>query len=276
MTSNLIHRFGATGGGTPVNAYIIESPSGCVVVDSTLTVSDGRALRARVEQIGKPMLGVVITHTHPDHYGGLVELVRSDGVPVFATEGVKSGIQRDDAAKEEILRPMIGDEWARERAFPNQIVSDQQIVRLGEISLRVTDIGPGESPHDSIWSLESDRGRQVFSADIAYDRKHCYLADGFHQEWLANIERARRELPLGVTLHPGHGLPCGTEVLDWQEGYITTFLEAVRGADWSDAEAARGAVVSRMTDYLPTSELRFLMELSIDPVADQLGVRTRA
>jgi hypothetical protein len=34
--------------------------------------------------------------------------------------------------------------------------------------------------------------------------------------------------------------------------------------------------VSRMTDYLPTSELRFLMELSIDPVADQLGVRTRA
>jgi glyoxylase-like metal-dependent hydrolase (beta-lactamase superfamily II) len=276
MTSNLIHRFGATGGGTPVNAYIIESPSGCVVVDSTLTVSDGRALRARVEQIGKPMLGVVITHTHPDHYGGLVELVRSDGVPVFATEGVKSGIQRDDAAKEEILRPMIGDEWARERAFPNQIVSDQQIVRLGEISLRVTDIGPGESPHDSIWSLESDEGRQVFSADIAYDRKHCYLADGFHQEWLANIERARRELPLGVTLHPGHGLPCGTEVLDWQEGYITTFLEAVRGADWSDAEAARGAVVSRMTDYLPTSELRFLMELSIDPVADQLGVRTRA
>jgi glyoxylase-like metal-dependent hydrolase (beta-lactamase superfamily II) len=197
-------------------------------------------------------------------------------VPVFATEGVASGIRRDDAAKEQILRPMIGDEWAPERAFPNTIVSDQEVLRLGGVSLRVTDIGPGESPHDSIWSLEDDGGRQVFSADLAYDRKHCYLADGFHEEWLANIDRARHGLPLGVTLHPGHGLPCGTEVLDWQEGYITTFLEAVRRADWPDPEAARRGVVARMTDYLPSGELQFLMELSIDPIAEGLGVRAPA
>jgi glyoxylase-like metal-dependent hydrolase (beta-lactamase superfamily II) len=76
MSSNLIHRFQATGAGTPVNAYIVEGRSGSVVLDSTLTVSDGRALRARVDELGKPLLGVVITHAHPDHYGGLVELVR--------------------------------------------------------------------------------------------------------------------------------------------------------------------------------------------------------
>ena len=64
----------------------------------------------------------------------------------------------------------------------------------------------------------------MFSADLAYDRHHCYLADGFYREWLANIGRAREQLPAGVTLHPGHGEPCGTEVLDWQEGYINTFL----------------------------------------------------
>ncbi len=272
MTSNLIHRFGAAGGGTPVNAYIIEGPSGSVVVDSTLTVSDGRALRGCVEELGKPLLGVVITHTHPDHYGGLAEVVRDLDVPVFATEGVTSVIRRDDPVKEQILRPMIGDEWAVQRAFPNQSVADQEIVSLDGIRLRVSDLGPGESPHDSIWWLEGD-GRQVFSADLAYDRKHCYLADGFHQEWLANIEQARRVFPEGVTMHPGHGLPCGAEVLEWQAGYIDAFLEAVRGADWSDAAAARAAVVTGMLDYLPSSELQFLMELSIDPVVDQLGVR---
>jgi hypothetical protein len=31
-------------------------------------------------------------------------------------------------------------------------------------------------------------------------------------------------------------------------------------------------VVARMTDYLPTDELRFLMERSIEPVAAQLGL----
>lgn len=169
MASNLIHRFDATGGGTPVNAYIIEGSSGSVVVDSTLTVSDGRALRARVEELAKPLLGVVITHTHPDHYGGLAELVRKLDVPVFATEGVASAIRRDDPVKEQILRPMIGDEWAVERAFPNKTVADQETVSLDGIRLRVTDLGPGESQHDSIWWLEGD-GRQVFSADLAYDR----------------------------------------------------------------------------------------------------------
>jgi glyoxylase-like metal-dependent hydrolase (beta-lactamase superfamily II) len=272
MTTNLIHRFHATRGSTPVNAYVVEGRSGAVVVDSTLTVSDGRALRTKVDELGKPLLGVVITHAHPDHYGALVELVRDRDVPVFATAGVAEVIRRDDAAKETILRPMFGDEWAAERAFPNQTVKDGEVVSLDGIRLRVSDLGPNESPHDSIWTLEN-ADRQVFSADLAYDRHHCYLADGFHHEWLRNIDRARAELPAGVTLHPGHGEPCGAEALDWQERYINTFLEAIRAADWSNADAARQAVVERMLEYLPSRALQFLMELSIDPVADQLGVR---
>jgi glyoxylase-like metal-dependent hydrolase (beta-lactamase superfamily II) len=274
MPSNLIHRFHATGGGTPVNAYVIESDAGTVVVDATLTVSDGRSLRATVDGLGKPLLGVVVTHAHPDHYGGLVELVRDLDVPVFATAGVTEVIRRDDPVKETILRPMVGDEWAAERTFPNLTVSDGEVVSLDGIRLRVTDLGPNESPHDSIWTLE-DSDRQVFSADLAYDRHHCYLADGFHQQWLANIARARTGLPAGVTLHPGHGEPCGAEALDWQERYIKTFLEAVETADWSGPDAARRAIVARMLEYLPTSALQFLMELSIDPIAEQLGASVR-
>lgn len=272
MSSNLIHRFHATGAGTPVNAYVVEGVSGTVVVDATLTVSDGRSLRTFVEELGKPLLGVVITHAHPDHYGGLVELVRDLEVPVFAAKGVDEVIRRDDPVKEQILRPMFGDEWAPRRAFPNRTVSDGELVSLDGIALRVNDLGPGESPYDSTWTLEAP-ARHVFSADLVYDRHHCYLADGFHQQWLANIARAREELPDGVTLHPGHGEPCGTEALDWQQGYIRTFLEAVGGADWSDGESAHQTVIARMLEYLPSSALQFLMELSIDPIAEQLGVR---
>lgn len=236
MSTKLIHRFGATGAGTPVNAYIVESAAGSVVVDATLTVSDGRALRAKVDALGKPLLGVVVTHAHPDHYGGLVELVRGVDVPVFATEGVASVIRRDDGVKEQILRPMFGEEWAVERAFPNRTVLDGAVVSLDGITLRVSDLGPGESPHDSVWVLADDP-RTVFSADVAYDRRHCYLADGFYAEWLANIARLRGELPAGATLHPGHGEPCGIEVLDWQERYIITLVEAVcrsAGGPWCD------------------------------------------
>jgi hypothetical protein len=103
-------------------------------------------------------------------------------------------IRRDDAVKEQILRPMFGEDWAAERRFPDTAIADGETLRLDGIALRATDLGPGESPHDSIWTLAGD-DRTVFTADVAYDRKHGYLADGFHAEWLANIGRLRRELP---------------------------------------------------------------------------------
>jgi glyoxylase-like metal-dependent hydrolase (beta-lactamase superfamily II) len=269
MTWPLIHRFGATGGGTPVNAYVLEGSAGTVVVDATLLVPDARALRERVDALGKPLLGVVVTHAHPDHYGGLAELTRGLDVPVFATAGVIDVIRRDDALKEQILRPMFGDDWAAERRFPDVPVADGETLSLDGVALTVTDLGPGESPHDSVWTLEGD-GRTVFSADVAYDRRHGYLADGFHAEWLANIARLRAELPAGTTLHPGHGEPCGLEVLDWQQGYIETVLAAVGETDWSRPEEARAAAMERIRAYLPASELQFLVELSLQPLAAQL------
>src|SRR4051794_37561018 len=268
MTSPLIHRFGATGGGTPVNAYIVEGAGGAVVVDATLLVPDARALRERVDSLGKPLLGVVVTHAHPDHYGGLAGLIRGLDVPVFASAGVIGVVRRDDAVKEQILRPMFGDDWAAERRFPDTAVADGETVALDGVALTVTDLGPGESPHDSIWTVAGGR-RTVFSADVAYDRMHGYLADGFHAEWLANIARLRRELPAGATLHPGHGEPCGLEVLDWQQGYIETVLDAVREADWSRPEQAQRAALEGIRGSLPAGDLQFLVELSLEPLARQ-------
>ena len=65
-----IQRIESSVGGTPVNAYLIEGERQVVVVDSTLTVSGGRAVRQRVVDTGKPLSAVLLTHAHPDHYGG--------------------------------------------------------------------------------------------------------------------------------------------------------------------------------------------------------------
>ena len=76
-----------------------------------------------------------------------------------------------------------------------------------------------------------------------------------------------------MRLLPGHGDQAGRELLDWQRGYIERFLEAVRAADWSDEEEAKRGVVVAMGSYLENDDLRFLMELSVEPVASQLGLR---
>jgi glyoxylase-like metal-dependent hydrolase (beta-lactamase superfamily II) len=166
---------------------------------------------------------------------------------------------------------MFAEEWPRERMFPNRTISDGETLDFGEARFTVLDLGPSESPHDSIWFLGEDR-RTVFLGDQVYDHKHAYLADGFFEEWLRNLERLRGELPADATLHIGHGGPVSPAHFDGQREYVETFVDAVRTADWSQADTARHAVVERMTRLLPTDQLRFLMELSIDPVAARLGL----
>ena len=272
MTSEpTIHRFPREHKGAFVNAYLVETESSVVAVDSLLTVSESRALRAGVERLGKPLQAVLLTHSHPDHYGGLTELVAGDDVPIIAPQGVIDVIARDDDAKEGILRPMFGDEWAAERTFPNTPIGDGESVTFDNATFTVIDLGPSESPHDSPWVLGEDE-RTVFLGDQIYGQKHCFLADGFHQEWLRNIETLRHRFPADAVFHIGHGGPASPADWDWQRGYIETFLGAVEGADWSDGEQAHASVVATMKRFLPTDELLFLMELSIEPVAQQLGL----
>jgi glyoxylase-like metal-dependent hydrolase (beta-lactamase superfamily II) len=266
-----VHRFPVKHEGAFVNAYLVESASGVVAVDGLLQVSAAKEMRAGIERLGKPLLAAVLTQSHPDHYAGLGEIVAGDDVPIYAPQGVIDAITADDALKDQIIGPMFGEDWPTNRIFPNTAIADGDSVTFDDVKLTVIDLGPSESPHDSPWILGDD-ARTVFLGDQIYDHRHCYLADGFYPEWLANIETLRARFPDDAVYHLGHGGPVGREMWDWQRGYIELFVDAVSNADWSEPEQAKATVVGRMKEYEPTDELQFLMELSIEPIAAKLGL----
>jgi len=270
-----VHRFEASL--FPVNAYLVETGTSIVVVDATLGVSDGKGLRSRVEALNKPLAAVIVTHAHPDHYGGISPLLAGADVPVYAVAGVNDVIRRDDAAKEQILRPMFGDEWPATRRFPTRIVHRGESVSIADAVFAVTDLGPSESPHDSLWRLEGDGAPRVFVGDLVYSHMHAFLADGFYDRWLANLERAKRDLPADAMLYMGHGHPvAGTAILNWQAQYIRRFLDALGTGvehDGLQGEALVNAVTAHMKTFLPNEDLLFLMQLSVEPMRVRLGLR---
>src|SRR5262245_38209470 len=123
----VVHRH--VGGESDVlaNAYLIEMKAGVVAVDATMTVAESARLRSDLIALRKPLLAVLITHGHPDHYGGVTGLLANDKAPVIATEAVDKVIRRDDRAKGEALK-RAGIAWAEQRTFPNRTVKSGQSV----------------------------------------------------------------------------------------------------------------------------------------------------
>jgi glyoxylase-like metal-dependent hydrolase (beta-lactamase superfamily II) len=56
-----------------VNAYLVEEEDGLTVIDTMLPKS-GKVVLAKAEELGRPIVRIVLTHAHGDHVGSLDEL----------------------------------------------------------------------------------------------------------------------------------------------------------------------------------------------------------
>ena len=264
MSTPLIHT--VTGQVMPVNAFIVETKNAAIVVDSTLTVSDSRLVKTRLEALNKPLAAVLITHAHPDHYAGLAQFTK-DSTPIIALKEVNEVIRQDDAMKNEIVAPMMGGEWPTVRPFPNQTLQDEERISFDGVSFKIMNIGVAESPANSIWHLEGSSA--YFVGDLVYNKMHGYFADGYHHEWLTALDVWAKALPEDAVLYQGHGdTPVLKAQLDWQRAYIERFIDAVKRASGENLEQQ---VTKDMKSFLPNDDLLFLMQLSVAPAKEQLG-----
>lgn len=244
-----------------VNSYVVHGPTGVVVVDGQLCRDDGEQVRRAVADTGLPLTGVLLTHGHPDHYAAVGTFAPPD-VPVVATRGVDAVIRRDDAEKDAVVGPMMGDQWPSHRPFPTRVVDSGETVELAGLTLTVTEVGPAESHCDSYWQLDD---RTLFVGDLCYAAQHAYLADGHARRWLEVLTALEGRWPHDAVLHPGHGPVGGTELLARQAAYVEAFLRAVERHAGDDADERERAVLAAVGEHVQDDSLLFLTRLSIPP-----------
>jgi glyoxylase-like metal-dependent hydrolase (beta-lactamase superfamily II) len=270
-----VHTYRSGETGLFVNSYLVEGDAGVVAVDAPLLRSDGRAFRARLEALGKQLLGVLVTHPHPDHYNTITELLAGDDVPVIALADVEREIREKDDAKRAQWGPMFGDEWPTSATFPNRVVGDEEVVELGDLRFTPWDFGPGESASETVWLLGA--GEVAFVGDLLFNGTHVYLADGHTTAWLGALERAE-ELLAGVrTLYVGHGAPAAPVAVADQRRYLLMAREAIANAadgrpELGEDEATR--VAALMERYLPGAPLGWLVGVGATAVAAELAGET--
>jgi glyoxylase-like metal-dependent hydrolase (beta-lactamase superfamily II) len=104
-------------------------------LSTNLLNSDISALKARLAALKKPLLAVFVTHAHPDHFNGVLELVRDREVPVYVTSGVGRIIREIADAKRAQWGPVYGAEWPSEPFYPTVALADRHVVDVDGVSI---------------------------------------------------------------------------------------------------------------------------------------------
>jgi glyoxylase-like metal-dependent hydrolase (beta-lactamase superfamily II) len=248
-----------------VRAYVVELENSVVVVDSTLALDSATELRQLAESFGKPINAVLVTHGHPDHYTGLA---RFADVPRYASQGCLEFAHREDVTKAPVAKGYLGDDYPDVRVFPDKIVKDGDTLTFDGVTFTFSDYGPGESDSDGIWTFQKDRVLHAFVGDLIANNCHCFFRDGHADLWLEILDRMEKEFPADTAIYVGHGdTPVGKERIDWQRGYVKTFLKAVDAVEDRSLPVSRETqekVIAAMMEYLDSEATYFLLDYELD------------
>jgi len=88
-------RFASLGSGSRGNALVVEAGKTRVLLDCGLGVTEVVTRLARRGLEATELDGIVVTHEHADHVGGVAGLARRYEIPVYLTYGTLAGLNGD-------------------------------------------------------------------------------------------------------------------------------------------------------------------------------------
>ena len=88
-------RFASLGSGSSGNGLVVESGRTRVLMDCGFTIAD---TKERLERLGlrpSDLAGIVVTHEHDDHLGGVAPFAKRHAIPVYLTRGTAMSLPED-------------------------------------------------------------------------------------------------------------------------------------------------------------------------------------
>lgn len=86
-------RFAFLGSGSQGNALVVESGSTRILLDCGFGLAETVSRLGRLGLTPQDLSGIVVTHEHDDHIGGVARLARRHSLPVWLTHGTLNGFE---------------------------------------------------------------------------------------------------------------------------------------------------------------------------------------
>ncbi|MEM7443550.1 MAG: MBL fold metallo-hydrolase [Pseudomonadota bacterium] len=272
-----MRRFTQPGNGS-VNTWILEGEETVVVIDTQRSLSAGREAAAQVAAIGKPVAAILLTHPHPDHFGGLQSFLEVfPDAPVYASEATGRVMANDENGLVAATKAVLGSDAPDQQPLPTRFFNDGQEIVYSDIRLIVDDIGQGEAATMSMFYASSINA--LFTGDVVDNAMTPFMMEGHTVDWLAQIEAISNDYgERDPTIFPGHGAQGSMALFDEMQQLISWVHRQIKkratdGLDDAEIVEILAEYNARYRNYPPVAAIPNLMRENIRVVAAELGAR---
>ena len=261
--------------------YAIETDNGLILIDTGRLLSQARYALEELEQFNKPILAILITHPHTDHFGGLPIFVQAAGenLPIYASQITSDSIENDQQGYIKSRNEQLGQDFPdlEEIPLPNTIVQDGQKITIDGVEIVAYDFPTNEAETTTVYYLPEQE--VMFAGDLVNGEKTPGLFEGNTSNWLEALKAIQQRFPDLEQIYPGHSLPDSPNALiEAQIDYIETFrqllsqaLETDRAVDDQEKRDIADEIKQLYPDYGTSLLLPGLIEVNIDGVAEDLN-----
>jgi glyoxylase-like metal-dependent hydrolase (beta-lactamase superfamily II) len=213
-----VHKYTEGSSGGHANTYWFETPSGAVVVDVPLTVSETKKLK---NSMVRPYR-IYITAAKAERFGGLDEMRKPD-IPAYTTPPVATEINERGNTRLAPFHREWPDDVPSHVMPPTPAVEERTHDMVGEVEVELLPLGPAES--ESSLALFLPKTGELIAGDVVAGGDHVDLTWGRSVVWQDRIAELKALEPKHI--YPGHGLVGGPELLDQTLEYLKFFHDTV-------------------------------------------------
>jgi glyoxylase-like metal-dependent hydrolase (beta-lactamase superfamily II) len=256
-----VHTYTAASRSYDANAFWLESEQGLVLIDALLLRSDARLLAAAMKATGKPLAGILLTHPHLDHFGGLRTVVSAFGkVPVYATRATAEAIEpTHDKAMADGWPQAYGADYDPVPYVPDRIIASGTTLELAGMRFEVRDYGPMEAANNSV--VHNLDLNVLFTGDATVFHAGVYVGEGRSRQILDVLDALGRDFATVRRVYSGHYAPAALAPLIAQNA--------------EDVRHYRDVVAAQLLDATSVTEKGALTEAARTRAARAIAMRMR-
>jgi len=240
------------------NSAILSTDKETLVIDAQFLRPDAQALLAQIEAIGNPLTNILITHEHPDHVWGAVELLKKyPQAKVYARQTIIDEINLYFRAR--LLR------WTEDvpELIPTSLFQMHALeggsFNFDGHKIEIIDLKPAEMIHSTGYYVPELK--TYIAGDQIFYQYHAYIAAGLNypEVWIDSIDHVRNNYDIDVVI-PGHGpVDEGDVVFDSAVAYLKEYANVYKPL------LKQSAIAKHMMEKFPDYGLKEVLFMTVGP-----------